>query len=59
MDLFELEINTVFNEQQLNELNKLPVDLKSTLEKFIKDIQVKHETLKTDYIKKVDHLGKF
>ena len=57
-ELFDIQLTSVFSEEQLNKLNNLSGDLRFTLENFLKDIQTKHETLKTDSVKKFDQLGK-
>lgn len=59
MDLFEVEFDKVFTEEQFKILNKLPSDTKNTLEKFIRDIQIKHENVKKDSLTKIDQLGEY
>ncbi|ESO00086.1 hypothetical protein HELRODRAFT_176396 [Helobdella robusta] len=53
-ELFDVEIENIFTESQLNDLANLSSGLKEPLQKFISDLQAKHAKLKTDSIRQID-----
>lgn len=57
LDLFELKLNKIFSEEQLQELDKLPLNIRDTLNDFIRDIQLKHETTREEFLRKKDASG--
>ena len=57
LDLFEFKFNQIFSEEQLRELDKLPLNIRDTLNDFIRDIQLKHESTREDFLRKKDAYG--